>query len=168
MALQLYKIASVEVPSGGQSSVTFSSIPQGYTDLKIVGSVRSTNAAVYGGVDMKFNGSSAGYYSRNLEGGDGVANSYTTSNVSQLKAGYISGGNSTANTFGTFEVYIPNYTSSNNKSTSVESAGETNAANGIYMNLFANLWANTAAITSITFSSDNLGQYSTFTLYGIL
>ncbi len=40
MALQLFKIQSVEI-SSPTSSVTFSSIPQGYTDLKLVGSVRS-------------------------------------------------------------------------------------------------------------------------------
>jgi hypothetical protein len=150
------------------ASVTFSSIPQtGYTDLKIVGSVRTTNASTYGAVDMIFNGSTSGYSSRNIEGGDGTAASFTSTGASSLKAGYVSGGNATANTFGTFEVYIPNYTSSNNKSISIDSAGETNAANGIYMDLWASLWANAAAINSITFSSNNLAQYSTFSLYGL-
>jgi len=168
MALQLYKIATVEVGSAGASSIAFSSIPQGYTDLKLVGSVRTTNASTYGAVDMTFNGSSTGYSSKNLEGGDGAANSYSTTGASTIKVGYVSGANATANAFGTLEAYIPSYTSSNNKSVSVDSAGETNATTGIYMNLFANLWSNTAAITSITLSSNNLGQYTTFTLYGIL
>jgi hypothetical protein len=151
------------------ASVTFANIPQtGYTDLKIVGSVRTTNASTYGAVDMTFNGTTTGYSSRNLEGGDGTATSFTSTGASSLKAGYISGGNATANTFGTFEVYIPNYTSSANKSISIDSAGETNAANGIYMDLWASLWANTAAINSITLSSGNtLAQYSTFSLYGL-
>jgi len=150
------------------ASVTFSNIPQtGYTDLKIVGSARATSATTYGQVTMIFNGSTTGYSSKNLEGGDGVANSYSTSSTTSLTAGYVSAGNATANTFGTFEVYIPNYTSSNNKSVSVTSAGETNAANGIYMNLFANLWSNTAPISSITLTSGNLAQYSTFSIYGV-
>jgi hypothetical protein len=151
------------------ASVTFSNIPQtGYTDLKIVGSVRTTNASTYGAVDMTFNGTTTGYSSRNIEGGDGAAASFTSTGASSLKAGYVSGGNATANTFGTFEVYIPNYTSSTNKSISIDSAGETNAANGIYMDLWASLWANTAAINSITLSSGNtLAQYSTFSLYGL-
>ena len=44
MALQLFKIETVEV-SSPVTSVTFSSIPQGYTDLKLVASVRSNRAA---------------------------------------------------------------------------------------------------------------------------
>lgn len=168
MALQLYKIATVEIGSAGASTFTFSSIPQGYVDLKLVGSVRTTNASTYGAVDMTFNGSGSGYSSKNLEGGDGTVGSYGTTGAAVVKAGYVSGANATANAFGTLEVYIPNYTNSSYKSISVDSAGETNAANGIYMHFIANFWANTAAITSITLSSNNLGQYTTFTLYGIL
>jgi hypothetical protein len=163
-----YVLLAEQTVSQTVASVTFSNIPQtGYTDLKIVGSVRSTNASTYNGLDMTFNGSTTGYSSRVIEGGDGNAASFTSTGATSLKAGYISGGNATANSFGVFEIYIPNYTSSNSKSMSIDSAGETNATTGIYMDLWASLWANSAAINSVTFTSTNIAQYSTFYIYGI-
>jgi hypothetical protein len=52
----------------------------------------------------------------------------------------------TANTFGNTEFYIPNYTSSNYKSFSVDGVTENNATAAFA--LYAGLWSNTAAITS--------------------
>jgi hypothetical protein len=74
----------------------------------------------------------------------------------------------TASTFANNEVTIPNYTSSNFKSYSVDSVTENNATQA-YAIFVAGLWSNTAAITSITLglSSANFVQYSTAYLYGI-
>lgn len=170
MALQIYKIASAEVGSAGTTTVDFNNIPQGYTDLLLVSSTRTAAASTYGAINYRFNGSSTGYYSRNLEGGDGATGSYTQTNAAQATLGYMSGANATANAFGSQSLYIPNYTSSNYKSSSVDSVGESNTANGIYNNLFSQVWQNTAAITSINLLnlSYNITQYTTFTLYGIL
>lgn len=163
MALQLYKIASVEVGSAGASSIDFSSIPQGYTDLKLVLSLRDSNNS--GTVFLKFNGSGTGYSAKGLYGTGAAAASENLTNASMQAnpSGY------TANTFGNEEVYIPNYTSSNNKSYSIDSVTENNATTA-YMELFAYLWSNTSAITSmsITQATGNIAQYSTATLYGIL
>ena len=85
------------------------------------------------------------------------------------RMGYIDGGNATASTFGNTMLYIPNYTSSNNKSSSSDGVAETNATN-VNMAMIANLWSNTAAITSIKLTpatGATLQQYSTATLYGI-
>ena len=75
----------------------------------------------------------------------------------------------TANTFGSCEVYVPNYASSNNKSASGNSVAEDNGTtyNGVEME--AMLWSNSAAITQITVvpEAGNFAQYSTATLYGI-
>ena len=54
MALNLFKIETAEVSSNA-SSVTFSSIPQGYTDLIVKYSSRETTAQVYGDLVMRFN-----------------------------------------------------------------------------------------------------------------
>jgi hypothetical protein len=75
----------------------------------------------------------------------------------------------TADTFGLFEYYIPNYRSSNQKSISVDATTENNASLS-YFTTGAFLWTGTSAIDIITFSSvhsSNLMQYSTFYLYGI-
>jgi len=171
MALQLFKIADTTVESP-VTSFTFSGIPSGYTDLKVVMSGRSSVTATYGtGLYIEFNGSSASQYTiRALEGADSTVGSYTTGPTTFINAGAIVGPSQTANTFNNFEMYIPNYTSSNNKSASIDNVQENNSTTGWDNNLSAVLWANTAAITSIKFTP-NGGSFvanSTFTLYGIL
>jgi hypothetical protein len=85
-----------------------------------------------------------------------------------IDAGVISSGNATASTFGNFEIYLPNYAGSNNKSVSSDSVAENNATEA-YTNLRALLWSSTAAINAIKFTlgAGNFAQYSTATLYGI-
>jgi hypothetical protein len=83
--------------------------------------------------------------------------------------GYATAATATANTFGSTEIYIPNYTSGNYKSSSADSVTENNATTA-YAQLAASLWNNTAPINSIKIFSANLGsiaQYSTAHLYGI-
>jgi hypothetical protein len=75
----------------------------------------------------------------------------------------------TASTFASADIYIPNYTSSDYKSISIDTVTEKNATDA-YMRLTAGLWSNTAAITSIGLNcsaSGNFVQYSTFYLYGV-
>jgi hypothetical protein len=166
-------ISSVTVPAGGAASIDFTSIPGTYTDLVIQLSARSTGN--FGGNDsmsddcwLRFNSSSSGYSARSLYGyGSGVGSSNNAAQT-YLKGFYIDGSGATASTFGNTSIYIPNYTSSNNKSVSGDSVSEHNATMA-YMNLMAGLWANSSAITSITLTTanGNFAQYSTATLYGI-
>jgi hypothetical protein len=148
------------------ASVTFDNIPQsGYTDLKIVMSTRSSSTNVTGFVTAAFNGSTANFSIRGLYGtGSGVGSFTTPSNF----VGELVGNGSTASTFSNLEMYIPNYRSSNFKSYSVDSVAENNATQA-QSGLTAGLWSSTAAITSVTFTT-NSGNFlagSTFSLYGI-
>ena len=162
-------IASNTVGSGGAASVTFSSIPQtGYTDLKLVCSSRSLVADAADGYKIEINGdtTSGNYVGRRLYGNGASASSDVQSNTNIPMA---NGNNATANTFGTLELYILNYTSANYKSISIDGANETNAGTA-YAALSAWIWNSTAAITSINLKSataNNFMQYSTFYLYGI-
>ena len=170
MALQLYKIATVEVGSAGSATIDFTSIPQGYTDLKLVLSTRNSAAAIQIVNVMKFNALTTGYTDRYLYGSGSVTGSGTSiAAPSANGVGDAPGANATASTFGNQEIYIPNYTSSNAKSSSVDSVAETNGT-AAYMELIANLNTTTSAITSITLYplSGTYVQYSTATLYGIL
>jgi hypothetical protein len=74
----------------------------------------------------------------------------------------------TASTFNNADLYIPNYAGSNNKSFSIDSVSENNGTAAV-ASLFAGLWSQTAAITSITLTSrnGNFDQYSTAYLYGV-
>ena len=160
------KIASNTVGAGGTASVTFSSIPSTYTDLVLRASPRST--AVEDTFGIRFNSDSGSNYPfRGLEGNGATARSFSGTNT-LVGLGRMSQSNFTASTFGNNEFYIPNYTSSNYKSVSIDAVNENNATTAI-TELAAGLWNSTAAINTILIlpSSGSFAQYSTFTLYGI-
>jgi hypothetical protein len=164
MALQLFKIADVTVASP-QANIQFASIPQGYTDLLIVASVRTNDASGSDQMLVKFNGSTSGYSARLVGGNGSSASSVSIPN-------YVMPNNTTGQTataFNSGQMYIPNYTSSNNKSYSSEGVQENNATYAL-MWMTAGLWSNSAAITSIELypSLASFDQNSTFTLYGVL
>jgi hypothetical protein len=169
MALQLFKIASVTVGSGGASTIAFSSIPQGYTDLKIIISSRSPISAFNMNTLLTFNGTTSGYSEKMLYGNGSSAASASNSGSNIVWSNDANGATSTSNTFNNNEIYIPNYTSGNYKSLSIDNVVENNATGGFQI-MLAGLWSNTAAITSITLtaSTTTFAQYSTATLYGIL
>jgi len=157
--------------ASSSSSVTFSSIPQTFNNLIVKTSVRSdANDTSY---KWTFNGSSTGYYSRNLYTYVAAPSSYNVGSYSQSNASYLDidaivVSVYTGNIFNNAEMYIPNYTSSNYKSFSCESLAENNAGQNP-MWVVGGLWQNTAAITSITFTTNgnNFVTNSTFYLYGI-
>lgn len=167
MALQLYKIATVEVGSAGAATIDFTSIPQGYTDLMIKVSTRGTTANASGGYyyDITFNNTSSNRSGRYVEGANGT----TVFSATYTPWGLSTPSDFTANTFSNNEIYIPNYAGSNYKSLSSDAVNENNASAG-RIDLIAGLWSDTAAITSIKFvqGAGNFAQYSTATLYGIL
>ncbi len=160
------KIQTVTVGSGGAANIEFTSIPQTYTDLRMVFSIRSNRAADVDIVYMRFNGSTTSYTNRELYGNGTGASSGTDTNMG---ISYCPGATATASVFGNGEVYIPNYTSANNKSSSAEVVSENNGTQA-FQALQANLWSNTAAITTITIIpaiGTLFNEYSTATLYGI-
>jgi hypothetical protein len=166
-------LETITVGAAGATSVTFNSIPQtGYTDLVIKVSGRSNASGGGGGgvwdaAFVKFNGSSTSFSNRYLFGaGSGAPGSGIGSTTSIDFWTDYSG--ATASTFGSTEIYIPNYTSSNFKSVSVDTVAENNGTAG-FNGFNAGLWSNTAAITSIALSpaSGSWVQYSTFSLYGV-
>lgn len=169
MALQLFKIETVEVASP-VTSVTFSSIPQGYTDLILKVSGRQDQP--YADAYLRFNNDSSAVYSVRRLRGDGAANSSSSTSAATSASvfGLVNRSSFTANTFGNAEIYIPNYTSSNQKSFSLDTVNENNATSADAV-IAAQLWASTAAINSITILADtgaNFVANSTFTLYGVL
>ena len=160
-------IAKQTVGSGGAASVTFSSIPQTFTDLKVVCSARASADMTYA---VTFNGSATSYSGISLRGSGAATASYSTTayayGSTAVGLGYV---NNVASTFTNCEIYIPNYTSSNNKSFSADNVQEQNTASPVYANLTAGLWSNSAAITSVGLKTESgtFTEFSEFTLYGI-
>ena len=156
-------ISAQNVGAGGAASVTFSSIPQTYTDLLIFGSAKNTSGADADWLAIAFNGSTSNFTSKYLEGnGSGVG----SSSLARLSGA----SNGAANIASNYQTYIFNYTTSAYKAYSFEYGTESNATLG-YTVTGNGLWSNTAAITSITLTcgngSNNFAQYSNFYLYGI-
>jgi hypothetical protein len=170
MANTFIKIASVTVGSGGASTIDFTSIPQTYDDIVVFASLRDTNAggvnaALDGGI--KLNDATTNYSWLRLIGDGSVASSVAGTDPYIL--GFVHpGGNATSGTFGNYQIYIPNYKTSANKSVSFNGVSENNGSKA-YASFYAGLWANSAAITkvSIITTATAFAQYSTATLYGI-
>lgn len=159
-----YTLIEAKTLTTTTASITFTSIPQTYTDLKLVFSTRDNSGSYINNMNININSSSSNFSAKTImKLGGSLSSGTETTNLA-----FSTGSTATASTFTNGEVYFPNYTSSNYKSYSADSASENNASdNG--MILEAGLWSNTAAITSITFapSSASFVAYSTFYLYGI-
>ena len=156
------------------ASITFSSIPDTYTDLKILYSARTTTGQA--GLLYRLNGVTSGYSNRHLEGNGSSASSFVRTTESSTNAGgtwgrLVSNGQDaafTANTFSNVEIYIPNYTSTANKSISVDSVSENNATTA-FSAIVAGSFTSSTAITSIAFAliQGDHAIGTSITLYGI-
>jgi hypothetical protein len=164
-------IATVTVSSGGAANIEFTSIPATYTDLLVKASLRDnrTDSPVTDTV-ITFNSSGSGYSIKMFYGDASSVGGASTSGAVYIAGQYQNTNQTTSNTFSNTEIYIPNYTSSNNKSISVDAVTES-TSNPIYASIVAGLWANSSAISSIKlapmYGSLSYVQYSTATLYGI-
>lgn len=145
---------------GSNTTVTFSSIPQTYTDLVLVTEATGTTN---GALDVRFNGDSGTNYSRTGIYGDGATSgSFRNTN---LAYGLISAGAGSTRTIAIS--HFMNYSNSTTFKTYLMLGGD--ATNGPGFAVY--LWRSTAAITSIALTGDpigsNIGSSSTLTLYGI-
>lgn len=152
------KIASVTVGSGGASTMSFSSIPSTYTDLCLKVSARDTTDNLP--VTVSFNGSA-------IDSGKTIKGNASGAFSGSETVFWITPSSATSNTFGSAELYVPNYAGSSAKSMSIDAVTENNGATA-YTFLSADLENGTSAITSITLAATtSFAQYSTATLYGI-
>ena len=167
MANTFTKIASVTVGSGGAATMSFTSIPQTYTDLYLTISGRSAAAVFNSDIFANINGQTTAHNWKIIIGtGTSVASQGSTADNGRV--GIMPSATATGNTFSNTAVYYPNYTGSTQKSYSSDSVMENNGT-GAYSELVAGINTNTTAISSITVASGNgnFVQYSTATLYGI-
>jgi len=149
------------------TTVSFTGIDQGYTDLEIVVSARcshSSNANFY----YRVNGDSSSSYSVTRVQGNGssaVSNSGGSNTVGYI--GYTDAADATAGIFGNTKIIINNYASTTYKTLISKGATAGNGGTGAF---FANFYrGSTLPITSISFTPDagNWVAGSTFSLYGI-
>jgi len=158
-------ISKLQIQSEDSSTYRFlfTNIPQNYTDLKIVLSLRVSTKAndnTWLLINDSYNTSA-----RVLTGNG----SSTSSNFLDLNVGRHVGVDDTANTFSNTEVYIPNYASSTtNKSYSFDSVTENNGTLS-YQRIGAGIYSSNSPITQLSFElpSGELSAGSSASLYGI-
>jgi len=155
-------LGSVTVGAGGQSSITFSAIPQTYTHLQIRGILRSTSGAAQ--VIANVNGDNGSNYSwHELVGNGSAASAGAGAPDSSMRVAFV---DSTANTFAGVVIDLLDYANTNKNKTLRTLAGlDTNG--GGQMKMLSGEWINTSAINSITLSGPTFPQYTSFALYGI-
>jgi len=143
--------------SGSTTTITFSSIPQTYTDLRII-----SNLVFSGQIYLQFNGDTGGNYSITYVQGTGssASSGRTTNQTNGMQMGYGVSSNLTV-----FTADIFNYANT----TTYKTALSRDSDAGGLAQASVGLWRNTSNITSIAVYSPgaNYSSTSTFTLYGI-
>lgn len=174
MAQTFLPIASTVLTSN-QTTITFSSISQSYTDLVLRITCRSVGAGTgyTGAVGLRLNGVSTGSYWRGLIIGDGGGFTATSQGSSSSYlvpfAQTISGGNP-ANTFTRMEIIFPNYATTAPKPALgwvSTVAGNTATSYDTFSPMYLNssIAINSIAISEI--SGDTFAAGSRFDLYQI-
>tara|TARA_R110002126_G_scaffold64755_1_gene165726 strand:+ start:12 stop:530 length:519 start_codon:yes stop_codon:yes gene_type:complete len=163
-------LISSQTLTSNAASVTFSSIPATYTDLVLRASIRTDVAAVSELLNFSYNGNVSSVYSYTfLTGSGSAAASGSGLNESIGYASITNGNSGTSNTFGSYEMYMPSYTASQNKPHSINAVSENNATLALIRPV-AGLFRSTSAITSINIYPNSQGNFltgSSFYLYGI-
>ena len=161
MALTYEPIATNTLGST-TSTVTFSSIPSTYTDLRLIISAKTATSGAQ--ISATINGDSSSNYSRTILWGSGSsAGSNRDTSATSWNMDYY--GVVTTGQFNTNFTDLMNYSNTNVYKTMITRTG--NSSNGLETQVA--LWRSTSAITSITMTIGGGGfaAGSTFTLYGI-
>jgi hypothetical protein len=146
------------------SSITFSSIPATFTDLRVVWTGISTINVV--SMRLRFNADSSSNYSNTSLFGDGsAAGSGRNTNRTQIDLPPTGGVSTTVPTFITVDVF--SYAGSTFKT--VLATGQDDRNGSGYVTRDVGLWRSTSSITelALSLSSGNFATGTTATLYGI-
>lgn len=174
MATSTYTKLDSYTVSSATPTITFSNIPQTYTDLVIKMSVRSEYGSTASNISLLINGlnfSSALFRNQYFSGNGATVTAdepiYTGGDANFI--GFQPGSTATANAFANSELYFANYTSANYvKNCLVETSME-NVNATAYTTCHAINFNSTSPITSISIKDavTNHAVGSTFTLYGV-
>ena len=165
-------IATINVGSGGSSTVTFSSIPNTYKHLQIRAMAADTGNGFFD-ITTRINGDSGSNYAGHQLYGQGSSAAASvlggSTPVPQMYTFYTSGTNGGASSaFGVLVLDILDYASTTKNKTLRGLLGSDTNGNGFIL-FRSHVWLNSStAISSISFTpSNSLAQYSQFALYGV-
>lgn len=164
--IQTYLAIASQTLTANAGSITFSSIPQTFTDLVLI--IR-TRAYSNGNGSITFNGDTGLNYNRLSMGSNGTSpNGGNATGVGAIPVDFngsnIDSSFTAANVGGTVIVNIFSYTNTSRNKTVLSQAG----ASALGTDRVLGLWRSNSAITSITFTGPgNLASETVAALYGI-
>lgn len=158
--------------AGGETSLTFSSIPSTYQHLQIRGITRRADAGSTIATDgLRFNSDTGANYINHRLQGDGASTAAASSGVgsTEIVCSRGAGATATSGIFGASIIDIHDYAStSKNKVIKSFTGFDINGAGG-FIYLYSGAWFNTGAINSITIwpNGNTIAAGTTYALYGI-
>jgi hypothetical protein len=165
-------IQKYTVPSA-TSLVTLNTLPTGYKDLRIMTSMRSSGAVPRENVSIRINNDTTATnyvrYEWYFEDGSAGGETIQTGNATRLISSISGTGATSAYSFGTSEISIPDYNNTSNYKQVFSTINSYNTtANWDNWGLSV-VWKNTAAITTLSFEggSYNIAAGSIISIYGL-
>ena len=159
--------------SGTAASFNVTSIPSSYDHLYMVASARTDVSGNLGSCNLTFNGTGGSSYgTTSIYAGTSVPQAGESSSHSAINYIYVAASSVQSDTFGTVEIWVPNYANTSNFTQALVQWGYVGSSTTNYQWISgqtAGVFMNTAAINQFTLSAggNNFLQKSTFTLYGI-
>ena len=163
-------IATTTVGSGGTASITFSSMGTGFTHLQIRSIQRTTAATTAATGQMIFNADGGSNYRFHLLYGTGAtAAAFASAQTTYMGISNAPGTTYNASMFCAVVIDILDAFNTNKYKTVRTLNGFDVNASGGELDFMSGVWMNTNAISSITLtpSTGNWAQYSSFALYGV-
>lgn len=166
--------------SSAAASYSVTSIPTSYDHLYLLAQSSTSHTVYYQNTFLRFNGDTGYHYnSRKLQFGGSPSSGGTGKNLalSYIENLYVNGSNTHANMFSTMEMWIFGYKSTIGHVSVLAQAHAMDNTSTNYqwgINGHASNWVGSDGSTpeaideiTLTPSSGNYVQYSTFTLYGV-
>lgn len=177
MANTFTLIGTTTIGAGGSSSIGFSSIPATYTDLMIVGAIKTNRNASNDFIKGYFNtdqtdGNYSGYLAYGSATGAPAAGTFAALGAPRYFGECAGDTNAVTNNFSSTYIYIQDYATAGITKCYVAEGGQNawGGSNAQIVSTAIGRWTGTAAINAVTFvpGVQTLWlQYSTLSLYGI-
>jgi hypothetical protein len=169
-----FKIATVTA-AGGETSLSFTSIPSTYKSLQIRVLSKDTDTTYNGFTSaiLRFNSdSTTGHYSyHRLNTSSGSVVAYGNGSTSSISLDTLdaSSGSGMTNIFAGGIIDVIDYASTTKYKTLKYLGGFDNNSTGGGISLVSGLWQSTSAVTSLSIASNDVAWAAgtTFTLYGV-
>jgi hypothetical protein len=160
-----YENVATTTLSSAAATITFSSIPSTYTDLRLVLTALASSSTI-GGYIIYNNDSGANYAWTNLRANGSTVASSTFTPATQINLAFISTATTTIPAFYTADIF--SYAGSTLKTCLITNSADLNGSGATERNV--GLWRNTGAINRLdiyTNAAANFAIGTTATLYGI-